>query len=480
MNFSKLFVIVGVLCAWCMASAADETLLARAKTHELPTVWEPIPEDEILHHTAGFAKTLCSGVFITGLSEEDAAANIGGFSAPFEHRHRVVKRDVDQVRKRVSLTLDTGQVRTAQMYESQGCVTHPLDHDGVHFTPSTVKPRLPDPETTNWPMGERIDHGALLDPDVRQNIEHAAADPAGRLLGFVATHRGQIVAETYGPGISHDTPLESWSMGKSLTGTLMAVLIQQGAYELWQDAPIPEWTPETHPDIRIGDIMRMSSGIRIRAPQDPEFDPSLGYPDHLYFYTGPNAFEWAATRPREWPANTIGRYRNSDPVLTNYLIRLAVEARGENYHAFPQRNLFDKLGIRNLVMETDAHGNFLTQGYEFGSARDWARIGNLYLRDGVWNGERLLPEGYVDYTFTPAPAWVADGRPVYGGGFLWLDLGLDLDVEYGAFAGAGGQFTVIIPSHDLVVARLGKYTGAEAALPSLGRAIKLLIEAVEK
>ena len=88
----------------------------------------------------------------------------------------------------------------------------------------------------------------------------------------------------------------------------------------------------------------------------------------------------------------MGRYRNTDPVLANYLVRLAVEKRGEEYLSFPQRALFDKIGIRSMVIETDPYGNFLTQGYDFMSARDWARLGNLYLQDGVWNGERLLPK----------------------------------------------------------------------------------------
>ena len=140
----------------------------------------------------------------------------------------------------------------------------------------------------------------------------------------------------------------------------------------------------------------MSSGLRIRAPQDPDYDPSGPYPDHLYLYTGGvNSYHYAATRPQQWPPNTIGRYRNTDPVLISYLIRLAVEKSGEEYLSFPQRGLFDKLGIRTMRIETDPFGNFLGQGYEVGSGRDWARLGNLYLQDGVWNGERILPEGYV-------------------------------------------------------------------------------------
>ena len=104
----------------------------------------------------------------------------------------------------------------------------------------------------------------------------------------------------------------------------------------------------------------MSSGLRIRAPQDPDYDPAGPYPDHLYLYTGGvDSFSYAATRPQQWPPGTVGRYRNTDPVLINYLVRLAVEKRREEYLSFPQRALFDKLGIQTMVIETDAFGNFL-------------------------------------------------------------------------------------------------------------------------
>ena len=175
----------------------------------------------------------------------------------------------------------------------------------------------------------------------------------------------------------------------------------------------------------------------------------------------------------------MGRYRNSDPVLINYLIRLGVEGQGKNYHEFPQRALFDKIGIRTMIMETDPYGNFLTQGYEFASARDWARLGNLYLQDGVWNGERILPEGFVDFVSTLAEPWVKDGRPIYGG-FFWIN-GNEADpIPAAAYSmrGAGGQSTTIIPSHDLVVVRLGHYTGAGPGGDALDNAFKLLMEAV--
>lgn len=455
-------------------------VVARGESLELPGTWEAPPGEPIDHHTAGFAKILCSAVFVTGLDPADAAENVGYFTSPYDERAVVTDTVVDYQAQSVSLTLPSGVVRTAKKYGSQGCITRPLGEDSIYFAPSVVEPRTPDPATTPWPMGDIIDTPPPGDVDmelVEQAVE-AAMDPEGMTLGFVVTHRGRIIGEAYGEGVDMHTPFESWSMGKSLTGTLMAVLIQQGVYDLWQPAPIPEWQNDERREIRIGDIMRMSSGIRIRAPQDPDYDPDEGYPDHLYLYTGPNAFQWAATRPRQWPPNTVGRYRNTDPALTNYLIRLGVEGRGDDYHAFPQRALFDRLGIRHIVMETDPNGNFLTQGYEFGSARDWARLGNLYLQDGVWEGERILPEGYVDYAFEVAPAWEADGRPIYGGGFLWRDLGFPIPDDYGAFAGAGGQYTIIIPAREMVIARLGKYAGSGPGGRALNRAIELLMEAV--
>ena len=311
----------------------------------------------------------------------------------------------------------------------------------------------------------------------------AAFEPAAAMTAAVAiTWRGRLIAERYGAGITARTPLESWSMGKSLTATLMGILIAQGVYDLWQPAPVPEWQGPGDPraKIRIADLLNMSSGLRSRAPMDPGYDPTGPYPDHLYLYTGPiNSFHYAATRPLQWPPGTVGRYRNIDVAVTNYLVRLAVEKRGEDYWSFPRQALFDPLGIRTMVMDTDAHGNFLTQGYELASARDWARLGNLYLHDGMWNGRRILPEGYAAFVSTLAPAWAADRRPVYGG-FFWINGDGRFPVPADAYfmAGAGGQFTLIIPSHDLVVARLGHFSGVALASQSLSTALALLLQAV--
>ena len=129
---------------------------------------------------------------------------------------------------------------------------------------------------------------------------------------------------------------------------------------------------------------------------------------------------------------------------------------------------------------TDPFGNYLGQGAEVIAARDWARLGNLYLQDGVWNGERLLPKGYVKYVSTLAPGWLADGRPVYGGGFFWINGDGEQPMPRSAYAmlGAGGQSAWIIPSHDLVIVRIGKYRGADAGEAAREKGTATLLQAV--
>ncbi|MEY4938669.1 MAG: hypothetical protein RIQ93_404 [Verrucomicrobiota bacterium] len=468
------------------AEAAKAALLARAKSLELPTPYAPPPGDPLSHHAAGLAKIICSAVFITGLDPDFAAEHVGYFTSPYSERAKLGKPVIDRVNKVVHVTLPNGVVRTAVYLGSQGSVTLPVGQKTVNFTPVRVRSQLPDPDTQAWPMGDVLPTDPLpagLDAaKIKQAIDAAFATPAGHAAAFAVTWKGRLIGERYGVGFNHRTQFESWSMGKSTTASLLGVLIQQGVYTLDQPAPIPEWQTPGDPRarIRISELVHMASGLRIRAPQDPDFDPAAGYADHVYLYTGAvNAFHYAATRPLQWPPGKVGRYHNTDPVLVNYLIRLAVEKRGEEYLSFPQRALFDKIGIRTMIIETDVDGNFLTQGYDYASARDWARHGNLYLQDGVWNGERILPEGFVKFARTVAPAWAADNRHVYGG-FFWINNDRRFPVPTDAYfmAGAGGQVTLIIPSHDLVVVRLGHFKGESVGAGDLNKALALLMEAI--
>jgi CubicO group peptidase (beta-lactamase class C family) len=310
-------------------------------------------------------------------------------------------------------------------------------------------------------------------------VDSAFYPPEALTAAFVVVYKGKIIAERYQKGLDFTTRLPGWSMGKSVTGTMMGRLIYEKVYDLWQPAPVSEWQKagDVRKGIRIADIFRMSSGLRIHAPQDPDFDRSQGYPDHLYFYTGAiDAQQYAITRPPEWPPNTVGRYRNTDPLTLAYLIRKAALARHEDYLQFPQKLLFDKIGVSRMTLELDPTGGFQGQGYELAPGRDWARIALLYLQDGVWNGERLLPEGFMNFVRTPAPAW---DRPQYGAMF-WVNRTKAFPIPEDAFymAGVGGQNTIVIPTHDLVVVRLGHYKGAAAGARALNHALATLMEAI--
>jgi CubicO group peptidase (beta-lactamase class C family) len=438
---------------------------------------------------AGYAKVLCSAVFVSGRDPAEAAQHSGLMLMPNQEEALKAKWTIDRERKIARMTLD-GVTREAGFYGDQGCIIHkdPKAQSHIFFKPTPVKSALPDASTQPWPMGDapspdakRTSAETTDQAKIDAAIAAAFADPAALTAAFVVVHDGRIVGERYGQGITKDTQLESWSMGKSIASTLFSLLVKDGTYSLEQRAPVPEWhTPgDRRGAIRNMDLLRMSSGLRFIATQDPDYTPDKGYPDHFYIYTGAvNAYDYSVHQPLQFEPNTQGRYRNSDPLTLMYLAKLAVTKRGEEFLTWPQRALFDRIGIRRQVLETDPFGNFLITGYDYGTARNWARLGLLYLQDGVWQGTRILPEGWTKVVSTLAPAW---SRPVYGGLF-WIngDGAWNLPRDAYFMAGAGGQNTFIVPSHKLVIVRMGHQRGERVARKLTNEALKLVIEAVNK
>jgi CubicO group peptidase (beta-lactamase class C family) len=249
--------------------------------------------------------------------------------------------------------------------------------------------------------------------------------------------------------------------------------MQDGHLKLEAPAPVSEWQKPGDPrgKIRLMDLLRMSSGLRFTR------DMGGPYPDHFFIYTGAiDAFSYSVSRPPEFPPNTVGRYRNCDPLTLGYIVKRTVTARGEEYLTYPQRGLFDLIGIRRQVLETDPYGNFLLTGYDYGTVRNWARIGLLYLNDGVWQGKRLIPKEFVDFVRTPAPAWE---QPEYGGQF-WVNGNNAWNLPRDAYlaSGSGGQHTFIVPSHDLVIVRMGHHAGGRASREAVRAAQKEILAAV--
>jgi CubicO group peptidase (beta-lactamase class C family) len=349
----------------------------------------------------------------------------------------------------------------------------PPGRDAVEFTPVEIVPDLPDAAATSWPMGD------VLPDEEPAGIDRAAleaaldfafddgAHPAPyRTRGLVVCQGGRIVGERYAPGFDTHSRHICFSMGKSLTAALVGILIGDGAFGLHDYTPLAEWQGLDDPRrmIRISQLLNMSSGLLFRRAGngDPAEIALTTLDDHIYiYYGGIDVFAHSIGRPLEFTPGAYWRYRNCDPLTLGAIVRRTVEARGENYLTFPQRRLFDPIGIRNMVLETDPWGNFIMTGFEYGTPRDWARFGLLHLWDGVWNptGQRVLPEGWIRFISTPAPA--APARE-YGGQF-WTNAGGAMPAvprdAYSAM-GARGQITLIVPSRDAVIVRMGHTTGA--------------------
>ena len=450
------------------------------------------PRSETDFGVMGTAKVLCSAVFVSGRDLEEALLNSASTFLPEDDWKLLVTRADGKSDANINLDRKAGTVQVtlhgftgrAKYFGDQGCVILPPGFDKVFFEPVKLQTRLPDPMTQSWPMGDKLPEKpppSNIDGTKLKEAVDAAFEGEGLTAAFVVLHKGQIIAERYGQGANKDTQLESWSMGKSLTATLVGVLVQQGHFSLHDPAPVKMWqkNPEDpRSRIRISDLIRMSSGLRFTHASQPAYEWGRANPDHLYIYTGGiDAFNFSINRSVEFPPNTVGRYRNCDPLTLGYIIRKTVEKMGKNYLSWPQEALFDRIGIRKQVLEPDPYGNFLLTGYDYGTARNWARLGLLYLQDGVWEEERILPQVWVDFVSTPAPGW---DRPIYGGLF-WINGNSRWDIPKSAYymSGAGGQHVIIIPTHDLIVVRLGHQRGARTGQKALNVALGKLIEAID-
>jgi CubicO group peptidase (beta-lactamase class C family) len=180
-----------------------------------------------------------------------------------------------------------------------------------------------------------------------------------------------------------------------------------------------------------------------------------------------SAAGYAARSLLAHPPGTFWSYSSGTSNLLAGILRESLPA-GADYHRFPREALFDRIGMRSAVLETDAAGDFVGSSFSYATARDWARFGLLHAQDGVWKGEQLLPEGWVAFVRRPTPP---SPRGAYGAHW-WLNAGapgapsdrpypsLPPDLFYAS--GYEGQFVVIFPSQDLIVVRLGQSAPEQA------------------
>jgi CubicO group peptidase (beta-lactamase class C family) len=295
--------------------------------------------------------------------------------------------------------------------------------------------------------------------DSRRALEAAFTEPGGDVVrntrAVVIVHGGRIIAERYAGGVGAATSLPGWSMTKSVNSALVGVLAGAGRLRLDGAALLPEWRGDGRSEITLEQLLWMSSGLQF----DEDYGPR-GEATRLLFGAADVAAKSAA-RPLAHEPGTVWSYSSATSNILARIVRDSAAAGFAEYLMYPRRVLFDRIGMHSAVMEPDAAGTFVASSFMYATARDWARFGLLYLRDGVWDGERVLPEGWVAYSTQPAPA-ARRGR--YGAQW-WLNAGEADDASlrpmprlprdtYWA-AGFEGQYVVVVPSADLVVVRLG-------------------------
>ena len=414
------------------------------------------------------AHHLCSGLWVVGaVTKRTADEVLAQDIVPFKDFSwdPSFRYEVDAANHRVTVRGPNVPPRMAVYNGDQGCSIMPRGEQQIHFRPVPVPRRLPDASATPWPMGDN-DAVAPRSPGVDSAAVSAALDwgmaqTEHHTRAIVIMYGDKIIGERYAPGWTKDTPQISWSAGKSITAALVGIVVRQGQLRIDDPAPVKEWQASDDPrrNIRVRDLLHMSSGLDFRnlGLNGPASYTRENKHMRVYF-DGLNVFEHAINQPLEVSPGTRWRYQNSDPLTLGRIVRRIVETRGDEYLTFPQRELFDRIGARHFVLETDSWGNFVMTGFDYGSARDWARFGLLHLKDGVWNGSRILPEGWVPFVSTPAPADKSRGY----GGLFWLNRGgAWKGVPEDAFMASGhmGQFTMIIPSRNMVVVRMGPSPG---------------------
>ena len=274
------------------------------------------------------AKILYSGVFVSGRDLGETLLN-SARRVLQEADWQLLASRAEGGKAAIIVDRDTGLLTVglrghtarARYYGDQGCSLLLPGYDDVLFEPVTLRTTLPDADTQAWPMGDVVsgELPAGVDPSKVQEAVDAAFEGEGLTTALVVVYKGQIIGERYGQGADKHTQLESWSMGKSLTATLVGILVQQGHLTLDEPAPVEAWHKDAEDPrgkITVRDLMRMSSGLRFTHASQPAHEWGREIPDHLFVYSAAtDVFKLSITRPAEFPPNTVGRYRNSDPLM---------------------------------------------------------------------------------------------------------------------------------------------------------------------
>ena len=330
---------------------------------------------------------------------------------------------------------------------------------GRRRLPPAALPGLPSqPDSVPWPTsgwpegppaaGTDTDRLHALIAEVTSNSRDAEL---GATRAVLAVHGGRLVAEAYRDGVGADTTLPSWSMAKSILHAVVGILIGEGKLDLTGPAGFPQWAAPDDPRhaITLDDLLHMRSGL---AWIEDYVDGDASTVIEMLFGAGrPDVAGYAASQPLATPVGSAFSYSSGTSNLVSAITARVAGRDPVTYEAFLHSALFDPLGMTSPIPKFDAAGTWIASSYCFATARDFARFGLLYLRDGLWEGKRLLPEGWVDHARTPQADVDDEG---WGYGAHWWVLP---DRDDGLFFASGhqGQYLVVVPALDLVVVRSG-------------------------
>ena len=409
---------------------------------------------------------MCNGLFTSHRTLENVFAQELAFLPNPVGTPRGGDYVIDEKRRAVAIGAAGGTpIMRAAFREGIGCVILAPDQtfEDIDSLPILELPPPPgDPATIAWPDGDLVADRSLpagVDAAALQAASDWAFDresPEQVTLSLLVVHNGRIIHERYAPGVDMTTRTRTWSTAKSIAVTLFGMLVDQGRMQL--DAPLGfDWlprasSPERDPRnaITLRHLLNMSSGLDTIDNAGREYATGSG----LAYWAGASSVQGARRRALIREPGTNWDYENYDTLLAVYKMK-QVLGDEQTYREFPRRALLDKIGMRNTLVSTDRFGDFILSSQVYTNARDLARFGLLYLQQGVWNGERLLSEEWIDFVRTPAPATAERGHQ-YGGQW-WLVPDDRNDVPKDAYSTSGnrGQYVVVVPSHDLVIVRRG-------------------------
>lgn len=412
------------------------------------------PDPHVRALAAGYkAAFLCSNLFNAGMTPEQVAQDdLEGIYADYQGLVRTLPAEVDREAKTVSVAFDDKlPPRIAAWRPGLGCSQLPV---GASAEAAWVLPKLgaeppKNAEARAWPDGDRgiaPRPSAKLTATIAKAFDSASYGAGTKTTAVVVVKDGRIVAEQYRADFTPHTPQRTWSAAKSLTATVVGRAVHLGLLKVEEPAKIPEWQSPGDPrkKITLAQLLHMGSGLWTDGPGNRTDEVYVG---------GALVTQTATVMPMEAAPDSRFRYANNDTLLAARSVRAAL-GDGQAAIDFPFTELLWKIGMTHTTPETDWQGNYVLSSQVWTTARDLARLGLLYLNDGVWNGERLLPFGWSRFVATPAPAQPASG-PGYGASF-WL-YGEAQGLPAGAYAmnGNRGQYVFIVPSRNVVIVRRG-------------------------